>query len=69
MTDRIKGLWVALDCNIREDEIEPLIEAIKMLRNVEAVTAKKVKSDDWMIENQLRAKIRDKLVDLFKEIG
>ena len=34
MTDRIKGIYVALTNEVREDDIEPLISAIKQLRGV-----------------------------------
>ena len=37
MTDRLKGVWVAFERDIRTDDVEPLIEAIKCLRGVLAV--------------------------------
>ena len=37
MTDRIHSLTVVLEHNIRDDDIEPLIKAIKMIRWVNEV--------------------------------
>lgn len=39
MTDRITALTVVLRHDIREDDVEHLIEAIKQFRNVGSVTA------------------------------
>ena len=34
MADRLKGVWVAFEQDIREDDAEPIINAIKALRGV-----------------------------------
>ena len=38
MTDRFFALTVVLDGNIRDDDAEPIIAAIKQLRHVKEVT-------------------------------
>jgi len=67
VTDRIKGLYVVLEYDIREDDAQPLIEAIKMLKNVLEVKTEVSTSDDWLAyiraKNDLRGKIVQILVD------
>lgn len=38
MTDRINAFTVVLDHDIRDDDVEPLLTAIRMLRGVLSVT-------------------------------
>lgn len=54
MTDRLKGVWVAFDKDIRDDDAEPLIAAIKCLRGVQAVTPAIADSSDWMARERIR---------------
>jgi hypothetical protein len=68
MTDRIKGLWVALDKEIRDDDVEVLVNAIKMLKHVENVTSRKVQPDDWMMRNKIRGEIREKVIEIFDSL-
>lgn len=37
MTDRINGLMVVLDRDFREDDVQCLVDAIKMLKGVQQV--------------------------------
>ena len=68
MSDRIKGLWVAFDKEIKDEDVEPLVDAIKMLKHVENVTTRKVQADDWMIRNKIKAEIREKILELFQSL-
>ncbi len=61
MTDRIKGCWVAFESDIREDDVQPLIEAIKRLRGVLAVEESVADSDDWMNRERIRRELGEKL--------
>ncbi len=61
MTDRLKGVWVAFDTDIREDDAESLIEAIKHLRHVQAVTDSVANPDDWMARERVRRELGEKL--------
>jgi hypothetical protein len=61
MTDRAKGCWVAFDENIRVDDVEPLVEAIKMLRGVLAVELQISTPQDYIAESRARAAIAEKI--------
>lgn len=39
MTDRVSGFTVVLDHDIRDDDIEPVLNAIRMVKGVIAVEA------------------------------
>lgn len=60
MTDRIKGVFVAFERDIREDDVE-LIEAIKCLRGVIAVESHVANSDDWMARERIRRELGEKI--------
>lgn len=62
MTDRLNGVWVAFERDIREDDAESLISAIKHLRGVLAVEPKVSDSTDWMAEERARGELRKKLI-------
>lgn len=57
MTDRLKGLTVAFDRDIREDDAEAIVSAIKMIKGVLDVQPSYATSEDWMN----RRRIRDEL--------
>lgn len=54
MTDRYKQLIVVLDHDIRGDDAQPLIEAIKMLRGVIAVHPDLANANDLWAEDRAR---------------
>jgi hypothetical protein len=61
MTDRVKGLIIALAEDVREDDIEGLMVAIQHLRGVSSVTTSVSTPDDWINRQQIKAEIRKKL--------
>jgi hypothetical protein len=61
MTDRVKGVWVAFDHDIRSDDAEPLIEAIKRLRGVQSVEESITDAGDWMARERARHELIEKL--------
>lgn len=61
MTDRFKGCWVAFEKDIRTDDVEPLIEAIRQLRGVLAVETSVADSGDWMNRERIRRELGEKL--------
>ncbi len=61
MTDRLKGVWVSFDRDIRTDDVEPLIEAIKCLRGVSDVKASVADSSDWMNRDRIRNELSEKI--------
>lgn len=64
MTDRIKGFWVALERDIREDDVESLVEAVKHLRGVQAVKIQVADPDDWMARERATTELRDKIIEV-----
>lgn len=64
MADRIHCLTVALDKDIREDDIPPLINAVRQLRGVAGVTALVVDSTDFAARCRVDLQWRHKLLDL-----
>lgn len=63
MTDRLKGVWVAFDRDIREDDAEGLINAIRCLRHVVGVKRSVASSDDWINRQRIRSELRERLWD------
>lgn len=61
MTDRVKGLIVTFENDIREDDAENIINAIMMLKGVIGVSPNTVNPSDLMnrqrISYELKAKI------------
>jgi hypothetical protein len=61
MTDRFKGLIVALDKDYRDDDAESIIEAIKMVKGVLEVKPVVAKIDDCVIKIRVAEEIEKKL--------
>jgi len=67
MTDRIKGVVVTFDKDIRVDDAENWINAIRMITGVIDVEPVLTDIDDHMNRVRIRHEIRGKLYDVFKE--
>ncbi len=61
MTDRIKGVYVALDRDYRTDDAEEILNAIKMVKGVSDVTVNIVDFDDWNNRSRIRQELSAKL--------
>ena len=55
MTDRVDGIYVALERTMREDDAQEIIDAIKMIRGVGPVTFMTDEPHKWAIRSQARA--------------
>lgn len=64
MSDRIKALTVVLEQDMREDEVAPLIAAIKYLRNVSSVTAEVADQDLYVATTRVRRELTEKLLQI-----
>jgi len=65
MTDRLKGFVITLENDIRVDDAQAIIEAIKMVRGV--LTVQPVTTNpigDSMIESRVRADLGTKLFNV-----
>ena len=68
MTDSLKGVHVAFEKDIRDDDAEPIINAIKAIRGVADVTGDVCDLSDWTNRAQVKIEIRQKLLELYKSI-
>lgn len=61
MTDRIKGLVVTFDRDIREDDVEGIINAISLIKGVIGVDKSVVNINDRLNRVRVQSEIRDKI--------
>ena len=66
MTDRYNGLFVILDHDIREDDAEPIISAIKQIRGVSDVRGHVAEVDVMIAEDRARRGLVKKLWEVLK---
>jgi hypothetical protein len=64
MTDRFHSLTVALDRDIRDDDAEVLMSAIRQLRGVAQVTGVVADSASFMAETRVRIEFSRKLLEV-----
>jgi hypothetical protein len=64
VTDRVNMLMVALEHDIREDDVQGLVNAIKQLRGVLTVDMNVANSSDWLAEVRVKAKLQAKLFEV-----
>lgn len=67
MTDRLKGVIVTFDEDIREDDAEAIINAIRMIKCVASVTPSIRNSDDIMNRMKVKDEFTKDLYDLIKK--
>ena len=68
MTNRLKGLTVAFEKDIREDDAEGIINAILMIRGIANVTTSLSSSEDYINREQIRREVVSKIYDVAKDI-
>lgn len=61
MTDKIYAIQVLLAENFREEDAEPIMEAIYMIRGVIAVSAHVTDVSQWAAEEKAKYELRKKL--------
>lgn len=61
MTDRLKGCTVVFDRDIRVDDVEALLNAIRMVKGVLRVEPSISTPDDWMAATRARTELLSKL--------
>lgn len=67
MTDRLIGLVVGFKKPIREDDAEAVMNAIRLLRPVGAVTPMMDEPRDWINRESVRRELEEKLREALKE--
>ena len=66
MTDRVNSLTVVLAHDVRDDDVEPLKNAISMMRNVLSVELNVVASDTYIATERVKYELSQKLWDVLK---
>lgn len=61
MTDRVKGFNVTLESDVRIDDIETIMNAIKMIKGVVDVEPNIVTTDDLFNRVRIKNEYRNKL--------
>lgn len=69
MTDRHSGYIVALDSNTREDDAQRIIDAIAMIKGVQAVTPVVADPLGAIHELRVRRKLLEKMYAVFDNAG
>ena len=64
MTDRLNALIVVLDGDIRDDDAEPLMSAIRQLRGVVSVSGNVADSASHIAESRVRHDLGSKLMEV-----
>jgi len=54
MTDILKGCTVAFDRDIREDDAEDILNAIRMIKGVMCVDPSRTTRQDWIAAERVR---------------
>lgn len=68
MTDRLKGCWVAFDKDYREDDAQPILNAIRHIKCVAGVSPEITGPDDWIARCHVREELAKAFQDLLKNI-
>ena len=64
MTDRIHSLTIVLDKNYRDDDVESIVNAIKMIRGVLSVSLYVSNLDSHMAEERAKHELGQKLMKI-----
>ena len=67
MTDRVKGCTVVFDKDYREDDIEDILNAIKMIKGVIKVESSITTTDDYYAKEQSKYELRSKFYKFIKD--
>jgi len=69
MTDRIHALTVVLDKDIRDDDVETIIQAIQMIRHVADVRTHVADLKTHAARARVREDLRDRIFQLWKDLS
>lgn len=68
MTDRLKGVVVTFDQDIRTDDAEFILNAIQAIKHVVSVKPMVADLTDLTARERIRYELRDKLLEAFDKI-
>jgi hypothetical protein len=67
MTTRIKGFTITLEKDLREDDIEELVTALRMVRGVASVDPLEKGTEDDMARARVYYELRDKFYEFINK--
>ncbi len=68
MTQRLKAFIVTLDHDIREDDAEPILQAIRCLKHVASVDPVGRDLTDITARMRVRGELAAKILEVYREI-
>jgi hypothetical protein len=66
MTDRVKGFTVTLEYDVRIDDVEVILNAVRMIKGVANVELSISTHDDHMNRERLKWELKDKFYEFMK---
>lgn len=67
MTDRFKGFVVTLAEDLRSDDAQPTLDAIRMIKGVVSVLPSVVTPDDLINRERVRVELGNKLFEVLRK--
>ena len=68
MSNSYKSLTVALDDDYHAEDIEALMQSIRLFRGVADVTMQPVSPEDWCARMRVRSDVQVKLFDALRNV-
>ena len=68
MTDRLKGVCVSFKEDIREDDAQAIIDAIKMIKGVHEVRTSVAGPSDFINRSMVKREVQKKLLHVIEEL-
>lgn len=68
MTNRVDGLVITLDKDYRDDDVEVIVNAIKMIKGVANVEMNVVELKDYLYRSRVRWEVESKLIQAVRDI-
>lgn len=69
MTDRVHSLTVVLDKDMREDDVQEIVNAILMFRRVVAVKPNVSDVVSFMAATRARAELQEKVMQVIRDVN
>ena len=67
MSDRIKGFYVSLEKDIKDEDFECIKDAVLMIKGVLSVKESVSNSEDWFNRDRIIREITFKILDVIKQ--
>jgi hypothetical protein len=67
MTDRIKGFVVTLEEDMRIDDIDNILNAIRMIKGISSVEPSISNIDDHINRERIKSEYREQFIKFYKE--